>query len=171
MSNKTRIQIVDEDDNVIDHLEYDKVDYATQIYRVTGLWLTNSKGEILLAQRSLLKDNDPGVWGPAAAGTMDEGETYEENAYKEAEEEIGLKGVKFELGPKSKREGRRTYFAQWFTAVVDLAEGDFVLQTEEVEAVKWISPQDLVNDFTTRPEKYIPGMDVSIEYFIEPQAD
>ena len=57
---------------------------------------------MLIAPRVLTNDKDPGKWGPAAGGTLEISETYESNAYKEAEEEIGLTGVEFILGPKMK---------------------------------------------------------------------
>ena len=34
----------------------------------------------------------PEVWGPAVSGTNEEGETYDSNIIKEAQEEIGLTG-------------------------------------------------------------------------------
>src|SRR3989338_6686941 len=60
------------------------------IYRVSALWVTNSQVMILLAKRALTKKNSPGEWGPAVSGTVDKGETYEGNIYREAEEELGL---------------------------------------------------------------------------------
>jgi len=95
-------QIVDDQDNLIGAKPRNEIDFKNDYYRISGLWLTNSKGQILIAQRLLTKDKDPGKWGPAAAGTLEVGETYESNAYKEADEEIGLTGVKFTQGPKMK---------------------------------------------------------------------
>ncbi len=87
----SKIIVVDENDKEIGVKERSKITHD-DIYRVSGLWLTNSKGEILLAQRSFNKprDNDPGKWGPAVAGTVDEDETYKENIQKEIKEELGL---------------------------------------------------------------------------------
>jgi len=92
-------QVVDENDQLIGYKERSKIDFKKDIYRIGALWLTDGTGQILIAQRKLTKDKDPGKWGPAAAGTVEKSETYESNAYKEAQEEIGLVGVKFELGP------------------------------------------------------------------------
>ncbi|MFA6422790.1 MAG: NUDIX domain-containing protein, partial [Candidatus Buchananbacteria bacterium] len=84
-----KIIIVNENDEAIGHKERNELDFS-DIYRVSGLWITNLKGEILLAQRAFTKNHDPGKWGPAAAGTVEEGEDYETNILKEAEEELGL---------------------------------------------------------------------------------
>lgn len=63
---------------------------SDDIYRVSALWIENSHGDVLMSQRGFMKRNNPGKWSAAVAGTIDEGESYSENIYKEAEEEIGL---------------------------------------------------------------------------------
>ncbi len=97
---KPKVQIVDENDNLIGHKPRTEVDFTKDIYRSACIWIENSKGEVLLARRALNKDKDPGMWGTAAAGTVDEAETYESNAYKELEEEIGLTGVELTSNAK-----------------------------------------------------------------------
>jgi predicted kinase len=98
---KERTIIVNDQDQIIGHKEPGTL-LKEDIYRVSSLWVTNSKGDILLAQRKFTQKLDPGKWGPAVAGTVDEGETYESNIIKEAEEEIGLKDMRPALGPKTK---------------------------------------------------------------------
>ncbi len=154
---KPKVILVDKDDNPIGLQYRDKIDHEKEIYRVTGIWIENSKGQVLIAQRQLTKLHDPGKWGPAVAGTIEEGETYESNAYKELEEELGLINVKLELGPKTFRDGSKKHFTQWFVCVVDLPADAFKLQEEEVEAVAWIDKVNLVKDVKENPDKYIPS--------------
>ena len=78
MSEARIITIVDGDDTVLAYKREHELDYARDNYRVSALWVTNTMGEVLLAQRSLKDDHQPGLWGPAAAGTVEK-ETYEEN--------------------------------------------------------------------------------------------
>ena len=87
---KEKIIIVDKNDKIIGYKIRGTLD-KNGIYRVSALWITNSLGEILLARRSRKKDKHPLKWGPAVAGTVEEGETYEQNIVKEAWEELGLK--------------------------------------------------------------------------------
>lgn len=129
------------------------------IYRVSALWLTNPAGEILLAQRHPHMSNSGGLWGPAAAGTVEIGETYLDNITKEAAEEIGVTGIKFREGPKVfiESEGNgRTYFCQWYFATIDRPANRFQLEADEVSAVRWMSPADLRTDIQARPEIYLP---------------
>ncbi len=153
------IQIVDEQDTLIGTKERSELDYSVDIFRTAALWLTNSKGQVLLAKRSMKKDKDPGKWGPAVAGTIEEGETYESNIYKEAVEEIGLDGVEFSLGPKSLTHGVRRQWVQWYLAVVDRDAGGFTMQEEEVDELTWMDLEDLRNDISSNPDRYIPSMD------------
>ncbi len=149
------VVIVNENDEVIGHktrsqLERDR----PAIYRVTGLWLTNSQGDILLAQRALDKTHDPGVWGPAAAGTVEDDDTYDSNIIKEIEEELGLKDLKLTKGPKRRAANEYNYFVQWYTAVIDKPAADFMIQKEEVEQVRWFSREELARELRDHPKSY-----------------
>ena len=159
-------QVVNNYDEVIGHKLREDIDFVKDIYRIAALWLTNSQGQVLIAQRLLTKDKDPGKWGPAAAGTLEEGETYETNIYKEAEEEIGLTGVTFEQGPKQRFTEPRQAFCQWFTGKIDKPANKFVPQANEVEQVKWIDLQDLVEDVKNSPGDYVPSMPSILELVV-----
>lgn len=156
-------QVVNDKDIIIGHKERNAIDWKLDIYRTGALWLTNSKGEILIAQRHMAKDKDPGKWGPAAAGTLEEGETYESNAYKEAEEEIGLKGVAFQKGPKQRFHAPRESFCQWYLGTCDWPVKQFVLQATEVEQVKWVTLDWLRKDLESHPDKYTPSFPSFLE--------
>jgi isopentenyldiphosphate isomerase len=150
------IVIVNKQDLVIGSKQRGTTTYD-DIYRVAAVWLSNFNSEVLLAQRKWTKKNNPGKWGPAAAGTVGEGETYEENIYKEAEEEIGLSGVNFQLGPKKLVDlpPTRRYFCQWYTAQIDWPVERFRIQESEVEQIIWVSLRDLFEDTARHPEKYV----------------
>lgn len=74
--------VVNESDEVIATKERAEL-LTTDIVRVSALWLTNSQGEVLLAKRAASKKYDASKWGPAAAGTVEECESYEQNMVKE----------------------------------------------------------------------------------------
>jgi len=160
-----KMQIVSSDDELIGVKSKTGIDYLRDIYRITALWLTNSKEEILIAQRSKNHKHGPSLWGPATAGTVEEGETYETNIEKEVEEEIGVTGIELVKGPKQRVSGPRNFFCQWFTAVLDKPEDSFVLQVDEVDAVQWITRADLVKDVHAHPDKYVIEMSDILNLF------
>lgn len=162
---KPGIVIVDENDNTIGQKAREDV-RSEDIYRVAALWITNPSGQILLAQRALTKSHDPGKWGPAVAGTVEDGEDYQTNIIKEAEEEIGVKNIQTRLGPKDRIRGKHTVFVQWFFLEIDKPAQDFSVQKEEVEQVRWFAKGYLIKDVDDYPEKYLPRMPQIIEKFL-----
>ncbi|WP_053992628.1 NUDIX domain-containing protein [Mangrovimonas sp. TPBH4] len=59
-------------------------------HNTAHLWLYTKKGEILLAQRSFEKAICPGMWDVSVAGHVDAGESIEEAAIRETQEELSL---------------------------------------------------------------------------------
>lgn len=64
------------------------------LHRSTYIIVINSSGQILIQKRSMQKDVYPGYYDPTTGGVVKAGESYEENAIRELEEEIGVTGVK-----------------------------------------------------------------------------
>jgi len=162
---KPKIIIVDKNDKIIGYKDGNTLG-KEEIYRVSALWITNSCGEILLARRHHTKSHHPKKWGPAVAGTVDEGETYEENIIKEAEEELGLKNIKVELGPRTKTDDEFHHFTQWYTAKIDKNINDFKIQEDEVEEIKWISPDGLKKELKGHPEEFTPTTEKYFKLFL-----
>lgn len=161
-----RLVVVDENDNVIGTKEREEIT-PKDFYRVSALWLTNSKGEVLMSKRSMKKKVDPGKWGPAVAGTVEESETYESNIHKETEEELGLTGLQMTLGPKRKRVGERSYFGQWFLATMDIDPNDLKIQAEEVDEVKWFSVEEIKLLMQADTNAFVPSMQENLKFILE----
>ena len=154
---KEEVPIVDEQDGIIGYKERSQVRHE-DIYRATGLWITNSKGEILLAQRKFTEEHDPGKWGPAAAGTVTKGESYDSNMIKEMAEELGLQDMVPTKSVKYLLRGKHNFFCQFYTLVVDRPAEDFAFASDELEQVKWFSPGGLAQELVENPDAYLPGL-------------
>lgn len=165
MDHKPAVAVVNDQDHVIGAVARDQME-TNAIYRVSALWLTNSNGDILLAQRHRSKTHDPLAWGTAVAGTVEEGETYEENIRKEAREELGIEDLAMQLGPKHLvRSGTYHHFTQWYTATLDRDVTQFRLQEDEVEEVRWVAPEQLRQEVQSHPEEFTPNMCEDVEMF------
>lgn len=160
-----KIIVVDDDDNEIGLMTREKVDKENLRYRVSALWILNTSNECLLAKRASTKTHSPGMWGPAVAGTVEEGETYEDNIIKEAEEELGLGNLALKIGPKEKIDGKHKYFVQWYSCVVDKPIAGFRIQEEEVDEVKWYSEEEFRSKLTNNPEDFISTMPRLLDMF------
>jgi len=159
------IIVVDEEDNLIDNKPREIVDKEKLRYRVAALWLKNSKGESLLARRAYTKNHYPGRWGPAAAGTVDEGESYEQNMVKEVKEELGLKNIKLKKGPHIKISGQYNHFTQWFECILDKFVKEFKIPKDEVVEVKWFSEKELKKELENNPKEFVKNMKRYVELF------
>lgn len=159
-----KIIIVNENDKIIDYKERDNTK-NNNIYRVSGLWITNDKGEILLARRAFTKSHSPGKWGPAVAGTVEKGETYYSNIIKEAEEELGLKNIKPKKGPKERVFGEHNFFCQWYLINSNKSLEDFKIQKKEVAEIKWFKVKKLLEEINSNPEDFIKSMKKPIKLF------
>ena len=49
-------------------------------HRCSYILVFNSRGELWVQKRTMIKDIYPGYWDPAAGGVMQVGESYEESA-------------------------------------------------------------------------------------------
>ncbi len=154
---KPKVIIVDENDVEIGLADRDEWE-DNAIHRASALWLTNSNGEVLLARRALAKKHAPGKWGCAAAGTVEEGETYDSNIIKETEEEIGLvisldqltRGPKIFIGSLS---GRR--FVQWYMGTVDVRAENLKLQEDEVSEARWVPFPEFSAWIKEKPDDFV----------------
>lgn len=152
-----KIPIVDENDNIISYIDRDDRD-ENSIYRVSYLWVTDTEGKILLAKRALNKKHDPGKWGPAVAGTVEENETYEENIIKEAQEELGLVNIQPVLGKKQRVSTKYQYFSQEFLLILPSGFNDFTIQEDEVAEVKWFTEEELKKEIKDTPNLFLKGV-------------
>ena len=158
--------VVDENDNIVGYKNSKKdIDPQQEYYRVSALRLTNSRWEILIAQRSFNKSHNPGKRWPAVAGTVEKWESYKDNIIKETDEEIWVKDIICITWPKIKHERERKYFGQRFLAVIDKEISEFKIRKEELEAIKRINKMDLLNDINKHPENYLQSMKSYVEMF------
>ncbi len=156
------LTLVDENDTVIGRKD-SSILAATDIFRVARLLIINSKGQLLLAQRAFTKRNDPGLWGLAVEGRVEDGETYESNIRKEAAEEIGIEVDNLELGSKLRMTGKYNHYCQFFVYRADLRIDQLVLQKEEVEMAQWFDMPALQRELSAHPEKFGYRFDLILE--------
>ncbi|MBU0461849.1 MAG: NUDIX domain-containing protein [Nanoarchaeota archaeon] len=126
------------------------------------VWIYNSKGDVLLQKRAMIKDSYPGLWDVSVAGHISVGETPEQGLIREMSEEIG---VKTELGEFESIGTRKIRLSvpekNWHNNEIAHVylwkfDGDpsiLKLQQEEVEQVKFV-PLDEFEEAVTNPREY-----------------
>lgn len=126
-------------------------------HRAVHVFVVNGKSEMLLQQRSVLKDVHPGKWGSSAAGHLDAGESYEVAARRELGEELGIEDEELPLkyvGELPPSESNGWEFIRLFVTVYS---GALRTPANEVGAVEWME-QDVLRDWLARrPEDFSGG--------------
>ncbi|MAG08316.1 NUDIX hydrolase [Candidatus Woesearchaeota archaeon] len=149
---------VDEEDNVIEKVARSRMRAENLMHRGTSIFVFNSKGEILVHKRTKTKDSFPGYYDLVNGGTVAFGESYEDNAVREIEEEIGAKDVELEALFKFKYDGEMArVFIQAYRLVYD---GPVIFQKEEIESGRFM-PLDELKELM-KMEKFCPD---SVEIF------
>lgn len=140
------IDIFDENNKYLGYsLERSEAHEKNLWHRHVSAWIMNYNGEILLQQRALDKKKNPGKWAKTG-GHVSAGETCEESIKREVYEEIGLevhdseiKNIEIFKSINSKEH----YYSYGYLFLTNYKEDDFVLQKEEVNAVKYYTIEEL----------------------------
>lgn len=127
------------------------------------IWIYNSKGDVLLQQRSLRKLINPGIWDVSVAGHIQAGKTPKETVVEEAQEEIGLKvnpeELKF-IGNTTvdmDEDGwqHKVYLWVYILKQDGLKPEDLVLEEAETDAVKWYPLDQMAKDLNDPAKKQL----------------
>ncbi len=139
--------------------------YYTRNIRVV---LRDENGRFLSQKRSSKKTTFAGMWTVAASGHVDEGETWDEAARRETQEEIGV-AVDLKLVGnfvfKNDEDGKKIrQIIHVYEAVID-SSTQFSLQQDEVEDIKWYKLEDLKSLMQATPNKFTPSFRETVARF------
>jgi isopentenyldiphosphate isomerase len=134
------VDIVDDDDNVIVTVTRAEMRLRRLQHRSVGIAVLSTDGRLLIHRRSLAKDIWPGWWDIAAGGVVAAGETYEEAARRELEEELGVEGNLEYLGQSRYVDDEVAEMCRGYRVVHD---GPFAFNDGEVSEVTWVTFAEL----------------------------
>lgn len=135
------VDIVDHDDNVLYQCTRKEMRAQVLRHRAVFIAVVNSAGELLIHQRSAMKDLWPSWWDIAVGGVVSAGEGYDAAALRELDEEVGIAGVPLvDLGVGTYSDKEVSLVGKCFLAKND---GPLVLRDGEVVAIEWVSQNDL----------------------------
>lgn len=114
------------------------------LWPVCSVWLLRRDGRLLIQKRSMSKPNFPGKWCCSAGGCIRHGETPLEGALRETQEELGLT-----LDPAC---GQLLFVVPSVHSIhqvwlfrMDTEADNLTLQPEEVDTVRYVTPQELLD--------------------------
>ena len=85
--------VVDANDQVTGTATRGEVHAKHLLHRAVHVFVFNKRGDLLLQQRSHLKDVHPGLWDSSVSGHLNTGEHYPAAALRELDEEMAIRGT------------------------------------------------------------------------------
>ena len=145
--------VVDEQDRVVRQALRREVHAHGWLHRAVHVLVFNRAGQVFLQNRSMSKDMSPGLWDSSCSGHLNAGEAYDQAAWRELQEEIGLRLAKpparwlrFTASEETGAEFVWVYRVE--------AEGPFVLCPLEIERGEWLAPEELTRRIAVSPQNY-----------------
>jgi isopentenyl-diphosphate Delta-isomerase len=145
-----------------------KGEVPRQTVHKQGLWhksaqvfVFNSQGELLLAQRAVDKDLYANLWDYSVGEHLKPGETHVTAAYRGLLEELGIKCIQLKpLGAQRwvVQQGDDFWDREIQQAYQGTYDGELVPDPVEVQAIKYIALDELHLSVEQQPELFTPWL-------------
>jgi 16S rRNA (adenine1518-N6/adenine1519-N6)-dimethyltransferase len=152
MTEYKNITIVNEHDEVIGGMPLLDAMAQDCFRRVIRVFIMNEAGQLLIQERGE-KVFTPCRLDFSVAGHVDEGESYEEAALRELQEELGMADAALTEVATSFPSGK--YFGGVFKLIVP-NERDFAVNHDEVASVRWYHPDEIDQLIERSPTEFTP---------------
>ena len=135
-----------------------------EFHLVIHVCIFNSKGEMLIQQRQFSKQGWPNLWDISCGGCAVAGDTSQQAASRELFEELGVRYNFEEIRPQFTINFARG-FDDYYLIEYDLDLNDLILQTDEVQAVRWASKEEILELIELK--KFVPYYESIIAFLFE----
>lgn len=155
------VDVVSEDNQVVGQATRGEVHKKGFIHRALSVLVINSKGQILLQQRSKKRSIHAMSWDLSASEHVLAGETYETAAKRSTREELGIEVEVKRVGKinlqkrKYKVRGETVYEYEMVTMLRGLHDGPFEIDPEEVNLVQYFSVNE-IDEMIKKEVKFTP---------------
>jgi isopentenyldiphosphate isomerase len=158
------VLIVDKDNNETGSAPRHEMRAGGLPHRACYILVFNSRGELFVQKRTMCKDIYPGYYDVAAGGVVLAGETYDESARRELQEELGISNASLtSFFTFFYQEGKNRVWGRVYSCTHD---GELTLQTEEIESGFFADPEAVLA--LSNKEPFTPdGIYVLKRYLVE----
>lgn len=153
---KEQVVLVAPNDEVLGLMDKQEAHIKGVLHRAFSVFLFNKKGEMLLQKRAANKYHSPDKWTNACCSHPRENETYLNAAIRRLQEELGISchlEKKFDFIYKAD-VGGGLWEHELDTVFTGVFEGEFNLNPDEVNEVRYISWEDLEQEIEEKPETF-----------------
>jgi isopentenyl-diphosphate delta-isomerase len=152
-----QVVLVDEQGNELGLMGKTEAHEKGILHKAISVIIFNSKGEMLIQQRAFAKYHWAGIWSNTCCSHPRQGESFANAAQRRLKEELGIntplkKEFYFIYKAKDQKSGLTEHEYDWvFTGTFD---EPFEFNTHEINAIKWVSKNELEKDMKENSDKY-----------------
>jgi isopentenyl-diphosphate delta-isomerase len=159
--------VVNDRDEVVQQLPRSEVHRQKLKHRAIHVFVFRPDGRMLIHQRSPTKEEFPSVWTSSCSGHVSAGETYEESAPRELQEELGLAAEltwlrKFDACAETSWE-----FTVLFSAMTN---DEPVPDPGEMTDVRWLPVAEIHGWMKARPDEFSPAFQILFRWYLQSQS-
>lgn len=153
---RNKVVLVDINDNAIGEMEKLLAHQKGELHRAFSVFIFNDKGELLLQQRAANKYHGAGLWTNTCCSHPQLGEDIKTSAIERLHYEMGLKcDLKLVYSFIYKEPVENNLIEHELDYVfVGQTNQNPVLNQDEVQAYKWISPEEVFSAINEHPSRY-----------------
>lgn len=169
MKQPESVILVDENNNELGLMDKQEAHEKAALHRAFSVFVFNTKGELLLQQRAFSKYHSGGLWTNTCCSHPRSGESTVDAAHRRLQEEMGFDcplEEKFHFIYKAPFENGLTEHELDFI-YTGIFDGKPNINSEEVNASRWISMDDLIKDVKNTPQKYTAWFDIILREYLQ----
>ena len=162
-----KVILVDREDNPVGTLPKMEAHEKGVLHRAFSVFILNKKGELMLQQRALHKYHSPALWTNTCCSHQRDGEENLQAGTRRLEEEMGFSVPLEELFSfiyKAPFDNGLTEH-ELDHVMLGYYEGIPEINSDEVNAWKWMSLNEIASDLTVNPESYTVWFKIIFERF------
>ena len=162
-----KVVLVDKSGNQIGLMPKLEAHQKGILHRAFSIFLFNSKNQILLQKRSLIKYHSAGLWTNTCCSHPRDGEDIVDAGKRRLYEEMGIKTElkkEFEFTYKEVLGNGLTEH-EFDHVLIGNFNGNPILNKDEVEDWKWMSLEEIEKDINENQEDYTVWFVIAFDYF------
>jgi isopentenyl-diphosphate Delta-isomerase len=154
--------VVDKMDQVIGQATRREIHKKNLLHRSIHIFVFNHQNEMFLQKRSMVKDENPGLWDTSSAGHVDSGETYDECAHRELWEELGIKAI---LNPVEKIEACQKTYHEHVQIYTCRTNATININLDEISDGKYFNLEAIKRKIKKKPEQFTSSFKLIFKKF------
>jgi len=132
-------------------------------FRVSHVFIFNSRGELLIQRLALKRDRNPGAWGSSVAAYLFSDEHYEQAARRRVTQELGI--ADFGLAYVGKTEMFDDGCLKFISLFESLHEGPFKPDPSQIDQLEFVPIDGIVSMLKSASRTFTPTFVRVFEFY------